>query len=780
MNKRIREKKMGEYTTNLNLFKYDVIKDADVPFSITKALNENWDKIDRIAENGLPSDGVLPVTNTVTESSAANQIILDEKDVNGIIDVGEPTIEQATKAIAQVELVNDCYIDREFNLGNFNGTNYALMNKDFDVTNATSWEIVVGIKIPDAITSNQYIYTSKITGTWSVALYINSSRRVVFQCSSNGTSFNISSGWTSTEVVGEFGDSVLIKVSYDGTAYKILKSKISSVPSWTEIYTTNNSNKISNISTLYFNTIENASYVFKGEILLKHCYFSVNGARKWTGVEYNQYNCIISNFSKNDYVYSPYNFADKKSYRIYFPEFELNSIGEKQCIFSTPNGLHGLFINETGKLVMKINGEEIESAEEIKINTKYKFALYVYYKENSYNYILYNVFDGDKDFENMVFHGDLTIENGTASNFSAKNFIEVPAPSEEINSFRIECEFTLPQTISATQSVYGQKTTDKTSPQIQIKTGDSKVLEFSTPTPTADGSGGEWTSTSISVPYKLGATYKSIYEYKNKKLKVSIKEETSERWQEYGDLSLPSVFWSEPLCFGKDTNTIFGGKIDLESIKIYVNDKLYTGNKKIEIAKKDNVNNLIFLRQSMIFGKDTGDDAEALDGKLNFSPFDVYEIIDGTHNNAMFEVILEKLWGLSFITKRVAVKVNGTWTGLVPNGLDEKLKLVNEKKTATVNVEAVCEWTKEAYSDLNELNMYQYPDAVDNVKRIFINTENNTVEIDNYRYGDEDKRFRGIWLNRAENKMYKQIEGIENQEFKGYKIGEIREVYNNE
>ena len=37
---------MSTYTKNLNLFKYDVTADEKVPFSITKALNNNWDIID--------------------------------------------------------------------------------------------------------------------------------------------------------------------------------------------------------------------------------------------------------------------------------------------------------------------------------------------------------------------------------------------------------------------------------------------------------------------------------------------------------------------------------------------------------------------------------------------------------------------------------------------------------------------------------------------------------------------------------------------------------------
>lgn len=39
---------MSTTTTNLGLFKYDVTMDANVPFNINNALNNNWDRLDAI------------------------------------------------------------------------------------------------------------------------------------------------------------------------------------------------------------------------------------------------------------------------------------------------------------------------------------------------------------------------------------------------------------------------------------------------------------------------------------------------------------------------------------------------------------------------------------------------------------------------------------------------------------------------------------------------------------------------------------------------------------
>ena len=58
---------MSEYTKNLNLFKYEVGKDDDLPFSITRALNNNWDKLDEYM-NGCVFKESLVEVHTIIES----------------------------------------------------------------------------------------------------------------------------------------------------------------------------------------------------------------------------------------------------------------------------------------------------------------------------------------------------------------------------------------------------------------------------------------------------------------------------------------------------------------------------------------------------------------------------------------------------------------------------------------------------------------------------------------------------------------------------------------
>lgn len=51
---------MSKTTENLGLFKYDPKDDKDEKFNITKALNENWDKIDQaLAPNKLANVEVI-------------------------------------------------------------------------------------------------------------------------------------------------------------------------------------------------------------------------------------------------------------------------------------------------------------------------------------------------------------------------------------------------------------------------------------------------------------------------------------------------------------------------------------------------------------------------------------------------------------------------------------------------------------------------------------------------------------------------------------------------
>lgn len=57
---------MPNYTENFNLFKYDILEDTSLPFSITQALNNNWD----ILDSSVPLKEDIPTkTSQLTNDS---------------------------------------------------------------------------------------------------------------------------------------------------------------------------------------------------------------------------------------------------------------------------------------------------------------------------------------------------------------------------------------------------------------------------------------------------------------------------------------------------------------------------------------------------------------------------------------------------------------------------------------------------------------------------------------------------------------------------------------
>lgn len=65
---------MSTTTPNLGLFKYDVKEDGILTFSITRALNNNWDIIDN-AMNTPPSITIDDALSTTSENPVQNKVI---------------------------------------------------------------------------------------------------------------------------------------------------------------------------------------------------------------------------------------------------------------------------------------------------------------------------------------------------------------------------------------------------------------------------------------------------------------------------------------------------------------------------------------------------------------------------------------------------------------------------------------------------------------------------------------------------------------------------------
>lgn len=70
---------MSATTSNLGLFKYDPITDADVPFSIEQAMNDNWDKID---SSVVKKSGDTMTGNLNVSTASTSQVILKRTDMD--------------------------------------------------------------------------------------------------------------------------------------------------------------------------------------------------------------------------------------------------------------------------------------------------------------------------------------------------------------------------------------------------------------------------------------------------------------------------------------------------------------------------------------------------------------------------------------------------------------------------------------------------------------------------------------------------------------------------
>lgn len=84
---------MSTTTTNLGLFKYDTSTDAQVAFSITNALNNNWDKIDTAIAN------ISGVTTTASGRSWYRQWSNGWKEQGGELDTATTTKTWTTPAL---------------------------------------------------------------------------------------------------------------------------------------------------------------------------------------------------------------------------------------------------------------------------------------------------------------------------------------------------------------------------------------------------------------------------------------------------------------------------------------------------------------------------------------------------------------------------------------------------------------------------------------------------------------------------------------------------------
>lgn len=85
---------MPNYTENFNLFKYDILEDTSLPFSITQALNNNWD----ILDSSVPLKEDIPTkTSQLTNDSG---FLTQHQDLSAYAKAASPTLTGTVKVPA--------------------------------------------------------------------------------------------------------------------------------------------------------------------------------------------------------------------------------------------------------------------------------------------------------------------------------------------------------------------------------------------------------------------------------------------------------------------------------------------------------------------------------------------------------------------------------------------------------------------------------------------------------------------------------------------------------
>lgn len=85
---------MPNYTENFNLFKYDILEDTSLPFSITQALNNNWD----ILDSSVPLKEDIPIkTSQLTNDSG---FLTQHQDLSAYALKASPTLTGTVKVPA--------------------------------------------------------------------------------------------------------------------------------------------------------------------------------------------------------------------------------------------------------------------------------------------------------------------------------------------------------------------------------------------------------------------------------------------------------------------------------------------------------------------------------------------------------------------------------------------------------------------------------------------------------------------------------------------------------
>lgn len=168
-------------------------------------------------------------------------------------------------------------------LYNFSSSNYIRTSDSFSLGN--SFEIVTEIKTGSTFATYEALFQSMPEYT-GVKTYLDSGK-VAIQLSSNGTSYDIGAVTVSEPL--EVSTSYRIKVTYDGSYYKVFKTTdLNTNAVYEEIISIQSNTQVAPSSYFRFGIDDNLSYPFQGGIDTKDSYIKIGNSKPFVFAQ----NCV--------------------------------------------------------------------------------------------------------------------------------------------------------------------------------------------------------------------------------------------------------------------------------------------------------------------------------------------------------------------------------------------------------------------------------------------------------------------------------------------------------
>lgn len=463
---------MTKYTDNLNLFEYEPDKDGKKTFNITKALNENWDKLD-IAVDGK-QDTLTAGNNIKIEN---NVISLDEDFVNqskalytGQVSDNPIVYADVEKAyhssfdLSKFTIVGSPAITADGIASEFSNVNRILTT----LIDTTQKNYCIKLGNYEYKGSSSFIFGTPFTSDKRAFDLVFANNHIFLYLTSNGSTWNVSQPTENTGISKSvFSSGEKLDISFvreNGNKYKVLVYNHSTNIETTEIEIESDEDLFSDINNkIYLGSLGPAWQYYTGSIDLKQFLIKVDNIEVFSGnetgldvIKPNNYTVvgspvitadgIASGFSTDNYLKISKNFDFTRPFVIEGSFTTGEIVAKEQFVFSTTikTGITIPFqfgMHTNSKVIIYTpnhdgTSQQFRMGEELIANTKYFYKL---------------SFDGDifkaelgKTKNNLT--AFFTTLPGQAPNFQSTNFLNIGIASNyvapflgaiDLNSFKI-------------------------------------------------------------------------------------------------------------------------------------------------------------------------------------------------------------------------------------------------------------------------------------------------------------------------------------------------------